>query len=81
VACPRGDRLRRAPQGADPWVEANDGFRRDILARLRDAGPLLSRDVPDTSQVPWSSGGWKNNRNVIKLLKLLSARGEVAVAG
>ena len=37
------------------WVEANDGFRRDILARLRDAGPLLSRDLPDTSQVPWLS--------------------------
>jgi uncharacterized protein YcaQ len=24
------------------WLEANDGFRRDIVARLRDSGPLLS---------------------------------------
>jgi uncharacterized protein len=63
------------------WVEANDGFRRDILARLRDAGPLLSRDVPDTSQVPWGSTGWTNNRNVTQMLELLSARGEVAIAG
>jgi uncharacterized protein YcaQ len=63
------------------WVEANDGFRRDVLARLRDAGPLLSRDVPDTSQVPWSSTGWTNNRNVTQMLELLSMRGEVAVAG
>jgi uncharacterized protein YcaQ len=63
------------------WVEANDGFRRDVLARLRDAGPLLSRDVPDTSQVPWGSTGWTNNRNVTQMLELLSARGQVAIAG
>ncbi len=63
------------------WIEVNDGFRRDVLARLRDAGPLLSRDVPDTSQVPWGSTGWTNNRNVTQMLELLSARGEVAVAG
>jgi uncharacterized protein YcaQ len=66
---------------ARTWVEANDGFRRNILARLRDIGPLLSRDVPDTSQVPWSSSGWRNNRNVTQMLELLSARGEVAIAG
>jgi uncharacterized protein len=63
------------------WIEANGGFRRDILARLRDAGPLLSRDLPDTSQVPWGSTGWTNNRNVTQMLELLSARGEVAIAG
>jgi uncharacterized protein len=63
------------------WVEANDAFRRDILARLKDAGPLLSRDLPDTSQLPWGSTGWTNNRNVTQMLELLSARGEVAVAG
>jgi uncharacterized protein len=65
---------------AQAWVEANDGFRRDILARLRDAGPLLSRDVPDTSQVPWGSTGWTNNRNVTQMLELLSVRGDVAIA-
>jgi uncharacterized protein len=63
------------------WVEANDGFRRDILAQLRDEGPLLSRDIPDTSQVPWGSTGWTNNRNVTQMLELMSARGEVAIAG
>jgi uncharacterized protein YcaQ len=63
------------------WLDANDGFRRDVLARLRDAGPLLSRDVPDTCQLPWGSTGWTNNRNVTQMLELLSARGEVAVAG
>jgi uncharacterized protein YcaQ len=63
------------------WLVANDGFRRDIVARLSDAGPLLSRDVPDTAQVSWGSTGWTNNRNVTQMLELLSARGEVAVAG
>jgi uncharacterized protein len=63
------------------WLDANEGFRRDVLARLRDAGPLLSRDVPDTCHVPWGSSGWTNNRNVTQMLELLSARGEVAVAG
>jgi uncharacterized protein len=63
------------------WLDANDGFRRDVIARLRDAGPLLSRDVPDTCRVPWGSSGWTNNRNVTQMLELLSARGEVAVAG
>jgi len=70
-----------AQSGVQAWVEANDGFRRDVLARLRDAGPLLSRDVPDTSQVPWGSTGWTNNRNVTQMLELLSARGQVAIAG
>ena len=63
------------------WLEVSDGFRHDILERLRNAGPLLSRDVPDTSEVPWSSTGWTNNRNVTQMLELLSVRGEVAVAG
>jgi uncharacterized protein YcaQ len=63
------------------WLEANDSFRRDIVARLRDSGPLLSRDVRDTSQVPWGSTGWTNDRNVTQMLELLSARGEVAIAG
>jgi uncharacterized protein len=63
------------------WVTANDRFRSDVVARLRDAGPLLSRDIPDTSQVPWGSTGWTNNRNVTQMLEFLSARGEVAIAG
>lgn len=63
------------------WLEANDQFRRDILARLRDAGPVLSRDIEDTCQKPWGSTGWTNNRNVAQMLELMSQLGEVAVAG
>lgn len=63
------------------WLEANASFRRDVLDRLRDAGPLLSRDIPDTSTVPWQSTGWTNNQNVSRMLDFLVRRGEVATAG
>jgi uncharacterized protein YcaQ len=53
----------------------------DILARLGAEGPLPSRAVPDTCAVPWRSSGWTNDQNVIRLLEIMSARGEVAVAG
>ena len=62
------------------WLDANARFRKDVLARLRDAGPLLSRDVPDTCQVPWSSSGWTGNRNVTQMLEFLVLQGEVAVS-
>ena len=65
---------------AGRWLDANDAFRRDVLARLRDSGPLRSRDIPDTSSVPWESTGWTGNRNVTQMLDFLSARGEVAAA-
>ena len=63
------------------WVEVNDRFRRDVIARLRDTGPLLSKAIPDTNLVPWGSTGWTNNRNVTQMLEFLSARGEVAISG
>jgi uncharacterized protein len=63
------------------WLRENDSFRRDILDRLGDTGPLTSRDIPDTSVVPWASTGWTNNRNVTQMLELLMMRGEVAIAG
>jgi uncharacterized protein YcaQ len=63
------------------WVRANDACRRDILDRLGAAGPLPSRELPDTCKVPWRSTGWTNNRNVTQLLELMALRGEVAIAG
>jgi uncharacterized protein len=63
------------------WVLANDRCRREILARLRGAGPLPSRDLPDTCDKPWGSTGWTNNKNVTRLLEFMVSRGEVAVAG
>ena len=63
------------------WFQANDSFRRDVLELLESSGPLLSRDVPDTSVVPWPSSGWTNNRNVTQMLEYLMLRGEIAIAG
>ena len=63
------------------WLRANDRFRHDVVDLLRTSGPLLSRDLPDTSQVSWPSTGWTNDRNVTQMLEFLAARGEVAIAG
>jgi uncharacterized protein YcaQ len=63
------------------WIRDNDSFRRDILDRLADSGPLTSRDIPDSSVVPWASTGWTNNRNVTQMLECLMMRGEIAIAG
>lgn len=63
------------------WVLANDACRCDILRRIRERGPLPSRELPDTCVRPWISTGWTNNKNVVKLLEFMSRRGEVAIAG
>jgi uncharacterized protein len=63
------------------WVAANDRCRREILDRLGRDGPLPSRELPDLCDKPWQSTGWTNNKNVIRLLDFMVARGEVAVAG
>jgi uncharacterized protein YcaQ len=68
-------------QAQSEWMEVNDGFRRDILDRLRSDGPLAARDLPDTSVVSWRSSGWNNNRNVGMMLEFMEQRGEIAVAG
>jgi uncharacterized protein len=63
------------------WLNANDGCRRDILARLDESGPLSARELPDTCVQPWKSSGWNNNRNVTLMLELMERTGDVAVAG
>jgi uncharacterized protein YcaQ len=63
------------------WLRDNDRFRRDILKLLDSSGPLTSRDIPDTSTVPWASTGWTNNRNVTQMLECLMMRGEIAISG
>jgi uncharacterized protein YcaQ len=63
------------------WLDANRSFRQDILERLRSDGPITSREIPDTSAVPWPSSGWTNNRNTTRMLELLMLRGEIAISG
>ncbi len=72
--------LREWQEDLGDWVGANDGCRREVLALLRSEGPTAARDIPDTCEVPWRSTGWTNDKNVMKLLECMEARGEVAVA-
>jgi uncharacterized protein len=76
-----GARDRPSRSGTREWLRVNDPFRRDILALLAEKGPLLSREIPDTSVQPWPSTGWTNNRNVTQMLEILMWRGEVAISG
>src|SRR5215212_2755471 len=68
-------------EGTREWLEANELFRNEVLDILDADGPLPSRDVHATAQVPWRSSGWNADRNVRMMLSCLLARGEVAVAG
>ncbi|MCX6400423.1 MAG: winged helix DNA-binding domain-containing protein [Propionibacteriales bacterium] len=63
------------------WLGANEGFRADVLARLEAEGPQTAAEVPDTCQVPWASSGWNNDKNVNRLLEMLTLTGAIAVCG
>ena len=82
--------MRRYP-GADSvwaartraWMKQNERLRRYILARLRAAGPLPSRELTETGLDPeaWVSTGWTSGRNVSRMLDFLWAQGKIMVAG
>ena len=65
--------------GGGAWLEANEPFRRGILDRIADEGPMTSREIPDEAIVPWESSGWTRDRNVTQMLEILHMRGELAV--
>ncbi|UNK72464.1 crosslink repair DNA glycosylase YcaQ family protein [Microbacterium sp. H1-D42] len=67
--------------GTQTWLDANERFRRDVLARLGAEGPLFSADIPDTSQVSRASDGWSGSNQVPAMLEVLAYRGEVAIVG
>ncbi len=63
------------------WLEANAGFRADVLARLRAEGPLLASEIPDTAQVDRAPDGWYGKNQVPHMLDVLSRQGLVAIVG
>ena len=63
------------------WLTANEAFRRYVLARLRDAGPLPGDAIEDRAAVSWTSTGWTNGRNVERMLDTLWKQGVVTIAG
>jgi uncharacterized protein YcaQ len=75
-------RTRRFRAKAREYLDANADFRRDVLARLRDAGPLAASEIPDTSSVQGGNeSGWYGSNQVPRMLELLSYAGEVAIVG
>jgi len=67
-------------RGAE-FLQKNAAFRRYVLRQLERRGPLLSRELVDTSVRTWKSSGWHGNRNVTVMLELLEGRGAVAIVG
>ncbi|WP_438354022.1 DNA glycosylase AlkZ-like family protein [Microbacterium sp. CJ88] len=73
--------MRRWPQPASSreWLDANDRFRTDVLARLRAEGPLAASAIPDTAQVERAPDGWSGKNQVPHMLDFLLRQGEVAI--
>ena len=81
-------RMRRKRTGKYAWerrgaefLQKNAAFRRYVLRELERRGPLLSRELVDTSVRTWKSSGWHGNRNVTVMLELLERRGQLAIVG
>jgi len=81
-------RMRRKRTGKYAWerrgmefLVKNAAFRRYVLRELDRRGPLLSRELLDSSVRTWKSGGWYGSRNVTVMLELLEGRGQVAIVG
>ncbi len=68
-------------EGTRDWLEANELFRNEVLDTLDADGPMLSREIRASAQVPWRSSGWNVDRNVRMMLECLLGRGEVAISG
>ncbi|MET0782235.1 MAG: crosslink repair DNA glycosylase YcaQ family protein [Microbacterium sp.] len=62
------------------WLDANAGFRADVLARLRAEGPLQASDIPDTAQVSRPPDGWSGSNQVPIMLDFLMRQGQVAIS-
>jgi hypothetical protein len=62
------------------WLAANAAFERYLLDELEQRGPLRSRDLEDRAEVPWSTGGWNDGRNLSRMLEILAQQGKIMVA-
>jgi uncharacterized protein len=64
------------------FLRENQPFRRYVLRRLREDGPLPTRAIEDRSAVGWRTGGWNDEgRSTAMMLEVLWAKGEVMIAG
>ena len=76
----RGDASKRS-QWIREFLRANARFRRHVLRELERNGPLLSRDLEHDLMPAGQGHRWWGDRQVGLMFEILSARGEVGVAG
>jgi uncharacterized protein len=63
------------------FMKQNSGFRRYVLRKVEERGPLLSRELEDRSKGERRNHRWYGNRRVGIMLDLLHRRGEIAIVG
>ncbi len=75
---PRAERARE-------FLAANAAFAEDLVAELRERGPLRVRDLEDGSAEPWRHGWWTDEvsarQTIGRMLHLLWMCGRIGVAG
>lgn len=74
----------RAARARD-FLAANAAFSEELIAELRERGPLRARDLEDRSAVPWRHGWWTDEvsarQTIGRMLHLLWMCGRIGVAG
>ena len=72
-------------QRARDFLQANAEFGEELLAELRERGPLRARDLEDRSAEPWRHGWWTGEvsarQTIGRMLHLLWMCGRIGVAG
>jgi uncharacterized protein len=63
------------------FLTENAGFRRYVMRKIQEEGPLLSRELEDRSTQEQRNHRWYGNRMVGRMLALLHIRGELAIVG
>ncbi len=70
---------------ARAFLDANAAFCDELVAELRERGPLRARDLEDRSAEPWRHGWWTDEvsgrQTIARLLHLLWLEGRVGVGG
>ena len=68
---------------AREFLAANSGFADDLVAELRERGPVRARELEDRSAVAWRHGWWTDEvsarQTIARMLDLLWITGRVGV--
>jgi len=69
---------------ARAFLQANTAFCDELIAELRERGPLRARDLEDRSAQPWMHGWWTDEvsarQTMARLLQMLWISGRVGVS-